>query len=55
MEAAKRPDLGTEIAALSLKHLPDRLVGLFQVAMGLGIDDELIERPDYPGIINCSG
>ena len=46
MEAIEWADVAHEAATLGLEHLPDRLRGLFRVAMGFGIGNAFVEQPD---------
>jgi hypothetical protein len=46
MESLEPTSTGKELRSLGLKHLRDRLLGQFPMAMRLGADDALVENPD---------
>src|SRR6516225_2504944 len=45
MEAVEPAGIGNELGAFGFKHLPDRLIGQFRMAMCLGVGDTFIEQP----------
>ncbi len=45
VEAVEGPDVRNELQPFRLEHLPDRLVGLFGMAVRLGIGDAFVHQP----------
>jgi hypothetical protein len=45
MESIEPARIGNELRPLRLEHLPDRLLGQFRMAVGLGVGDAFIGEP----------
>lgn len=45
METIERPRIWDEAGAFRLKHLPDRLIGLFGMAVRFGVGNAFVQEP----------